>query len=283
MSNRIIVEGDLLEGDEVSLPSNSEGLSYGFGLFETIKIRNGLPCFFDEHIARHKVGVGAAGLDLRFTREELFWQAKALIESMRVSDGALKIVTAKAGFRSLTYLYFKRVSALGLGRPLRVRLSSVVKGSSAFTVRHKTLNYMDNVRELDLAEEHGFDECLFTNERGEMTECSMANLFFEKSGSIRTPSVDCGLLEGVIRAKIIQIAKETGYSVLEGKFYPEDLEEAERVFLTSSGKGIATVEEVDIGQALRFDAGNEGIISVLSSKLDEMERASLGNLIDQEQ
>ena len=52
MENRIIVDGDLLERDEVSLPANSEGLSYGFGLFETIKSRNGLPCFIDEHVAR---------------------------------------------------------------------------------------------------------------------------------------------------------------------------------------------------------------------------------------
>ena len=283
MENRIIVDGDLLERDEVSLPTNSEGLSYGFGLFETIKIRNGLPCFFDEHFARHKTGVSAAGIDLNFSKEELFLQAKVLIESMRVADGALKITTSKAGSRSLTYLYFKRVSAMGKGSPLRIRLSSVVKGSSAFTVKHKTLNYMDNVRELYLAQEHGFDECLFTNERGELTECSMANLFFEKSGSIRTPSVDCGLLEGVIRAKVIQIAKEAGYSVLEGKFYLEDLEEAERVFITSSGKGIETVEEVNTGQALRFDAGRQGIIGELSSKLDEMERDSLAQYVEQEQ
>ncbi len=283
MENRIIVDGDLLERDEVSLPANSEGLSYGFGLFETIKIRDGLPCFFDEHFARHKTGVSAAGIDLNFSKEELFLQAKVLVESMRVADGALKITTSKAGSRSLTYLYFKRVSAMGKGSPLRIRLSSVVKGSSAFTVKHKTLNYMDNVRELYLAQEHGFDECLFTNERGELTECSMANLFFEKSGSIRTPSVDCGLLEGVIRAKVIQIAKEAGYSVLEGKFYLEDLEEAERVFITSSGKGIETVEEVNTGQALRFDAGRHGIIGELSSKLDEMERDSLAQYVEQEQ
>ena len=283
MENRIIVDGDLREGGDVSLPANSEGLSYGFGLFETIKIRDGLPCFFDEHVARHEAGVRAAGIHLNFSKEELFLQAKVLTESMGVVDGALRIVTGKSGSRSLTYLYFKRVSAMNLRTAMRIRLSSVVKGSSAFTVKHKTLNYMDNVRELHLAEEHGFDECLFTNERGEMTECSMANLFFEKSRSIRTPSVDCGLLEGVIRAKVIQIAKEAGYSVLEGKFYLEDLEEAERVFITNSGKGIATVEEVNTGQALRFDASRDGFIGDLSSKLDEMERDSLAQHVDQEQ
>ena len=84
MENRIIVGGDLREGGDVSLPANSEGLSYGFGLFETIKIRDGLPCFFDEHVARHEAGVRAAGIHLNFSKEELFLQTKVLIESMGV-------------------------------------------------------------------------------------------------------------------------------------------------------------------------------------------------------
>ncbi|HCR29981.1 MAG TPA: hypothetical protein DIV79_08200 [Opitutae bacterium] len=276
MADRIVLNGELVEQGEISLPVNSEGLSYGYGLFETIKIRDGRLCFFNEHCERHKASVFAAGMSLGFSNKDLFWQARSLIEASSVVDGALKIVTAKSGSKNLTYLHFKRTSKIDNQRPTRIRLSSLVKGSSAFTVKHKTLNYMDNISELSLAEEHGFDECLFTNERGELTECSMANIFFERSGAIQTPSLDCGLLDGIVRAKVIKIAKESGLSVLESKFYPEDLEDSERVFITSSGKGIAPVEEVDFGRILRFDDEVSGVVKVLSSRFDELERESLG-------
>jgi 4-amino-4-deoxychorismate lyase len=281
MEENIVLNGELLSGGGASFPVKDEGLAYGFGLFETIKIRDGRPCFFDEHYERHLLGVDASGMNLGFSKEEVYWQARALAESMGVVNGALKIVTAKSGTRENTYLYFKRVSSVNLDRPLRIRMSSMIKTSTAFTVRHKTLNYMDNFRELSLAEEHGFDECLFTNERGELTECSAANLFFEKAGAIRTPSADCGLLEGIVRAKVIQIAREAGYSILEGRCFPEDLEEADGVFITNSGIGIAAVEEIDMGRTLSFDASNGGIIHSLSSKLDEMEKDSLRRPDDQ--
>lgn len=281
MKENIVFNGELLSGGEASFPVKDEGLAYGFGLFETIKIRYGRPCFFDEHYERHALGVDASGMNLGFSKKEIYWQARALAESMGVVDGALKIVTARAGAHENTYLYFKRVSSVNRDGPLRIRLSSLIKASSAFTVRHKTLNYMDNVRELSLAEEHGYDECLFTNERGELTECCMANLFFEKAGGLRTPSADCGLLEGIVRAKVIQIAREAGYSILEGRYFPEDLEEADGVFITNSGIGIAAVEEIDLGRTFSFDASNDGLIHSLSSKLEEMEKESLWRPDDQ--
>lgn len=275
MEEKIVLNGELLPGGEAAFPVKDEGLAYGYGLFETIKIRDGRPCFFDEHYQRHARGVGAAGMTLGYSNGEIYWQARALTESMGVRDGALKIVTARAGVRENTYLYFKRVSAVNIDRPLRICLSSLIKASSAFTVRYKTLNYMDNIRELSLAEKRGYDECLFSNERGELTECSASNLFFEKAGVIRTPSADCGLLEGVVRAKVIQIAREAGYAILEERCFPEDLEEAERVFITNSGIGIAAVEEVDMGRTLSFDLSQGGIVHSLSSKLDAMEKDSL--------
>lgn len=101
--------------------------------------------------------------------------------------------------------------------------------------RHKTTNRAGRDQELKKARETGYDEVIFLNERGEVTEGAISNLFAEISGVFHTPPPTCGLLEGVFRH---QILKNRALRAREQLIFPEDLLKADRIFLTNSVRGM---------------------------------------------
>jgi len=151
--------------------------------------------------------------------------------------------------------------------PIRLRQSEVVKASQAFTSRNKTVNYLENLLEKKAAQEQGFDECFFLNEAGFVTECATANLFMIKEGALKTPSADCGLLKGVIRGQVLRIAREMGLRVEVGRLSPRELCEADEAFITSSGKGIASVSEIWVDQVYQYSVVGSKLVDTLKKNL----------------
>ncbi len=255
--SKVFLDGDLIETGSVSQPLLSRGFAFGYGVFETMKFLGGAPCFFEEHLLRLKRGVEGAGLDIALDVAALRAQACQLFQAEGVLDGVFKIVISDAG-DSPKLAMFVRNKGLGAEpQPGRLRLSAVVKASQAFTSRHKSLNYMESVLELEKAKAAGFDECVFQNEFGKLTECSVANLFFVRDGVLNTPALQCGLLDGIVRRKIIEIARGMGLAVEEGEFTPDDLLAASECFLTSSGGGPRSVNSFEAkgGASATFSVG----------------------------
>ncbi len=121
------------------------------------------------------------------------------------------------------------------GAPPRVKISTAGVSSRDPFLRHKTTNRAWRDRELRKAVEEGFDEVVFLNERGEITEGAISNLFLDVGGSLLTPPASCGLLEGVFRRTILS---DRAWRAAERILYPEDLEKAAGVMLTNSVRGI---------------------------------------------
>lgn len=231
------LDGNLVEGGSVEQSLLSRGFAFGFGVFETMKFLDGEPCFFGEHLARLRRAVSMAGFEVSLAEGQLRQQARALFAVEGVTNGVFKIVISDAGDSVRTVMFVRSRELAGEGAAVRLRASRVVKASRAFTSRNKSLNYMESVLELGAAKAAGFDECVFFNEFGQLTECSVANLFFVKDGVLRTPALSCGLLDGIVRAKVLEIARGKGLAVEEGEFSELDLLAADEVFLTSSGGG----------------------------------------------
>lgn len=276
MQTKQIVDGILEDGERISLDVNAPGLAYGFGLFETIKFKRRRPCFFEEHCERlHRAAI-AAGIEFDYTAKEMRRQALRLFEANQVDEGIFKIIVSSSGADSQVVV-FLRNSGLGVANePIRLRLSNVAKASNAFTSRHKTLNYMENRLELTAAESHGFDECLFRNEFGSVTECSMSNVFFLKDDVLKTASLECGLLDGVIRGQVLRIAEEDGLRVEEGVYRIEEFAAADEAFVSSSGKGIVSVSEIQTDRLQAFPVVASPRVRQLAERLKGMEEASLG-------
>ncbi|MBC2606903.1 aminotransferase class IV [Pelagicoccus albus] len=237
IGDRFVQEG-YVESDVLS-----RGFAFGFGVFETIKFIHRRPCFFSEHIERLKLAASSAGLAVELEEVELWERAIQLFNTAKLDSGVFKIVILDRGEDRIEPVVFVRSAGLpDMGPPLKLLASSVVKASQAFTSRHKSTNYMESILEAGKAKANGFDDCVFANEYGFLTECSVANLFFVQGKTLCTPELACGLLDGIVRSKILSIAPSFGLEVVEGRFSWDDLLSADEVFITSSGVGPRPVE-----------------------------------------
>lgn len=275
MPNKIVINGEVVEDDRISLGVTSEGFSFGFGLFETLKFQNRRPCFLREHFERLVEGAQAISMKIPFSLDEIFRQSMTLFDMNGVQNGVYKIVLTKSDGRDNCVIYLRDSSDSLAPVSVRLRLSSVIKSSQAFTSNHKTLNYMENLLERKVAQQHGFDECLFINEMGFVTECATANIFILKEGLLRTPAVDCGLLKGVIRGQVLRIAREQGLRIEEGNLLPEECAEADEAFITSSGKGLVSVSEFWIDRSRTLSTVRSKLVRTLGEQLRKAEIASM--------
>ncbi|MBI5575529.1 MAG: aminodeoxychorismate synthase component I [Deltaproteobacteria bacterium] len=186
--------------------------------------------FLTEHLQR--LTSSARYFGFRFSGQAVLARMEASIKG-RDRAARVRLLLRRDGGASvsLSPVPARRTSAV----PYRIKLSEVTVSSRDPFVRHKTTNRRWRDDELRKAKEEGFDEVLFLNERGELTEGAITNLFAEISGKICTPPASCGLLEGVFRRRILS---DRTLRAAERVLFPEDLQKAERIFLTNSVRGI---------------------------------------------
>ncbi|HEX4542672.1 MAG TPA: aminotransferase class IV, partial [Candidatus Acidoferrum sp.] len=108
----------------------------------------------------------------------------------------------------------------------------------------KTISWLNNVWAVAEANKEGFDEVVMLNERGEVAECTSANIFAVKDGKILTPPLSSGCLEGVTRGILMEIAPDAGLPVVEQSLRPENLYSAEEVFISSTNRNLIDVGEI---------------------------------------
>ena len=116
---------------------------------------------------------------------------------------------------------------------------------SALSPHIKSTNFLNNILAKREALAAGAFDSVLLNWENHLTECTVSNLFFVAAGRLCTPSVDCGLLEGITRNIVIQLARETGISVEEGRFPANRLVQADECFLTNTSMEIMPVTAVD--------------------------------------
>jgi len=271
MSSIILVDGEPQEGSRLEIDCLSPGFAYGYGLFETAKFIKGSPIFFREHFERLSRSAGEAEIAFQLSEEECLKQLRELFRLNDAEEGIYKIYVFEDSGRYRIIMAIRSELPLVSAEPLRLRESLVVKAAHAFTSSRKTMNYFENWRELKAAHRLGYDDCFFVNDSGFLTECSVRNLFFVVNGTLRTPSLDCGLLNGVIRQVVLQIASEDGISVEEGAFRLSGLEVAEGIFTTSSASGIVPVIEIQTDSFHWQREGEHGMIENLRTRLMQRE------------
>ena len=128
----------------------------------------------------------------------------------------------------------------------------------------KTISWLDSVWASAEAQRAGFDEVVLLNERGEVSECTAANIFALKGDRVVTPPLSSGCLEGVTRGVLMEIASDAGTSVVEQMLRLEDLYSADEVFITSTNRNVIGVSEID-GHAIAQEGKG-----TITKRLDEV-------------
>jgi para-aminobenzoate synthetase/4-amino-4-deoxychorismate lyase len=124
---------------------------------------------------------------------------------------------------------------------IRVKLSSERTSSTDVFLRHKTTHRQFYDQQYAAARAAGFDEVIFTNERGEVTEGAISNLFIEQSGKLLTPPLTCGVLPGIMRRHLL----ETHATAEERILTLEDLHSADAILLCNSVRGLRKVTSLN--------------------------------------
>jgi len=229
----------------MTMPLDDRGLLLGDGLFETILARNARLVLFEDHMAR--LTAACASMALNAPNED---EARELCELAIADAGAgprLAVrltMTAGSGGRGLArpdvvepHIFATAAPSPAPEGPAELVTSDVRRNEGGPSARLKSLSYLDNVFARQLAAP---SEALMLNNAGEICCAAAANIFWIKGGQLFTPALDCGVLDGVMRRQVMEIAE-----VRQVRAPRAMLETAEAVFLTSSLIGIRSVSLLD--------------------------------------
>ena len=129
---------------------------------------------------------------------------------------------------------------------IRLTLTTISRLSPrSHPTQAKTLNYLNSLLAKREAAERGAFDGLMATTDGYVAECSMNNVFFIKGRALYTPSLACGVLPGITRGVVLEMAPALGLKTREGRYRPAFLYEADECFLTGSGVGILPVQAID--------------------------------------
>ena len=242
----------LLPIDKVRLSPGQAGIICGWGLFTTVRIVRGEAFAYERHWRRLEKDAAITRIPLPYTGPRVRVHLQEVIRANKVTDGCARIylVYNQVGFwRSEEQ--FPQVDLIIYTAPLPeyrepVRLTLREHGRHAASplAGVKTTSWLSNVWAVAEAQKEGFDEVVLLNERGEVAECTAANIFAVRGEKIYTPPLNSGCLEGVTRGILFEIAPEAGLNVVEQALKPEDLYSADEVFMSSTNRNIIGVGEI---------------------------------------
>ncbi len=266
----------IVQAERARVSVFDHGFLYGDGVFETIRVHDGRPVWPDRHLARLARSCG----EIRLPLPDKPWRGiiRKVIDRNRVDHALIRLTLSRgtmfpallSAFNEKEGAHPPRTRSGGRGeegesptivlfpRPLprltpsqrrrgvMLTLATIRRPSPAAAPTHaKTLNYLNNLLAKREAAERGAFEGLMTTTGGYVAECSMSNLFFIRNRTLYTPSLACGVLPGITREIVLDMAPALGLQPREGRYRPAFLYEADECFLTGSGIGILPVRAID--------------------------------------
>lgn len=244
--------GEIVPSQEIRLSPFQTGLLSGWGLFSTLRIYRGVPFALEDHLERLRLDAGK----LHVQAEE--WLARTpelferLIERNAAREAMARLYLIRnhgglldmPGLRETDLLIFS-ADLRDWGGAAKLRLVPNARQAQAALEATKSLSWARNLATLEEVSQAGFNDALLLNERGEIAECTSANLFLARGGKLMTPPLSSGALPGVSRKAILRGCAQHGLAVEETTLFPADLRQAEEVFISSSTREVQPVSYVD--------------------------------------
>ncbi len=241
-----------------SWPITDRGLALGDGLFETLALTGGKP----RHFAAHWNRLRASALALGFADLGAGDDLAAVIEQLAARNGlhagsARILLSRGEGPRGIDLpsnpapQLLVRVFAKPKGNlpPLHLALSQVRRVASNPTSRYKTLSHLDMVMSRQWPVDGAIgNESLVLDAVGNLCCVGTGNLFWIEDETLFTPALDCAVLPGTTRARVLKLAAGCGLQVKEGAFAPQSLFQAETIFMTNALVGVRAVCRIDFGE-----------------------------------
>jgi branched-chain amino acid aminotransferase len=260
MHRYLLHNNEVHQADTAALSPGQVGLLSGWGVFSTIRIYEGVMFQWERHWQRMKRDAERMRVPFpsepRWIEEGLY----RLVDANGAVNATLRVVIVRnqgglwegAGQR-------REFDVLGLTAnviswPAAVKLGTIPHGRHAASefAGTKYLSWAENLTRYERAHVDGFDEVILLNERGEVAECTSANIFIVNGGTsgknvinIFTPPLSAGCLPGVTRALLLEEIRVAGIEISEQTLMPEMLDAADEVFITSTTRELLPVSQID--------------------------------------
>jgi branched-chain amino acid aminotransferase len=255
---KIYLNGKIVPLAKAQISVMDRGLFYGDGIFESLRTYRGQPFLLDAHLKRLFHGLKILRIRPPFSANQLKLAVKHVLLANNFAEAYIKIIVTRGpakghgldpfqapGSPTTIILaeklkpYPKEVFTKGW----KAIISSVPRANVP-TSKIKSLNYVDNMLAKIEAKKNGAQEALMLDERGNVAEGSVSNVFMVKNGTLYTPPKAAAILFGLTRDLVIHLAKRAGLAVVEKFIKPKELYAASECFITFSGAGIIPITKI---------------------------------------
>jgi branched-chain amino acid aminotransferase len=256
----VYVNGSITPAHQATIPVFDHGFLYGEGIYETLRTYNKVPFLYDRHMRRFRASAERLDLLVPFDDETLAaWVDDTVAAAGELREAYIRILLTR-GVGELTYdvgatpapslvIIVKPIDEV----PARVDEQGITIALVPILRNHpesvnpiiKSNNLLNNAMAMQRAHRSGAEEALMCNYRGELAECAQTNFFLVRRGELLTPPSSAGLLEGITRGFLFDLAREAGIAAREEVLRPEDLATADEAFITGTTRELSPVVRID--------------------------------------
>jgi branched-chain amino acid aminotransferase len=281
----LYLNGEYIQESEAGVSVFDRGFLYGDGLFETMRAYKGHIFRLDQHMQRLFKGLELLRIKNAWTGSALKHVLYRLLELNKLKDAYIRLTVSRGvGGRGVDIAGCDNPTIVITSREFLPYPESLYRNGVRACISEKrmncrnpidsqikSLNFLNNILVRMEASERGVFEAIMLNHKGYLTEGTVSNLFFVIEGVLYTPSPEAGILEGITRQVVLEVAAEKGITVEEGLFSTKELYEAEEVFLTNSLIEIMPVSGIESKMYVRgrITRITERLMNAYKEQVDE--------------
>ncbi|MBS7657772.1 MAG: branched-chain-amino-acid transaminase [Candidatus Bathyarchaeia archaeon] len=252
----IYINGEFYPKEEAKISVFDHGLLYGDGVFEAIRAYDGIVFKLKEHIDRLFESAKSIKIDIGISKEKMQEIVLETLKKNNLKEAYIRIVVTRGKGPmgvdprncekpTIIIIAEPREPLFGKEKPVKAIISSLRRVPRwALDPRVKSLNYLNNILAKIEAIAAGVEEAIMLNQEGYVAEGSTENIFIVKGNEVATPPPSAGILKGITRDVVIEIAKELGYEVKERDITIHELYTADEVFVCGTGAEVVPIVEI---------------------------------------